>query len=120
MPPIPESPRCLSPFQGNLFFLHCLDFQAEDQLTPRRHVGQPCGLASWESLEESLEGKHRSLDPSEGKHDTAAKVREKSARECPQLETRTDSPGETPEVPQDICQHWRGILRFRHRLHTRS
>ena len=33
------------------------------------------------------------------------------------LETRTDSPGETPEVPQDPCQHWSGILRFRHRLH---
>ena len=38
----------------------------------------------------------------------------------PPLETRTDSPGETPEVPQDQCQHWRGIFRFRHRLHTRS
>ena len=33
----------LSPFQRNLFSLHCLDFQAEDPLTPRRHVGQPCG-----------------------------------------------------------------------------
>ena len=31
----------------------------------------------------------------------------------PPHETRTDSPGETPEVPQDPCQHWRGILRFR-------
>ena len=29
------------------------------------------------------------------------------------LETKTDSPGETPEVPQYPCQHWRGILRFR-------
>ncbi|KAI4580595.1 hypothetical protein MJG53_010137 [Ovis ammon polii x Ovis aries] len=29
------------------------------------------------------------------------------------FETRTDSPGETPEVPQDPCQHRRGILRFR-------
>ena len=46
----PESPRCLSPFQGNLFSMHCLDFQAEDRLTPRWHVGQPCGKASWESL----------------------------------------------------------------------
>ena len=35
VPPFPESPRCLSPFQGNLFSLHCLDFQAEDRLTPR-------------------------------------------------------------------------------------
>ena len=45
----PESPRRLSPFHGNLFSLHCLDFQAEDRLTPRWHVGQPCGKASWES-----------------------------------------------------------------------
>ena len=46
----PESPRCLIPFQGNLFSQHCLDFQAEDRLTPRWHVGQPCGKASWECL----------------------------------------------------------------------
>ena len=72
MPPFPESPRCVSPFKGNLFSLHCLDFQAEDRLTPRWHVGQPCGRASWES--------HRSLDPSEGKRDTAATAREESAR----------------------------------------
>ena len=50
VPPFPESPRCLSPFQGNLFSLHCLDFQAEDRLTPRWHVGQPCVTASWEML----------------------------------------------------------------------
>ena len=46
-----ESPRCLSPFEGNLFSLHCLNFQAKDRLTPRWQVGQPCGKASWESLE---------------------------------------------------------------------
>ena len=50
VPPFPESPRCLSQFQGNLFSLHFLHFQAEDRLTPRWHVGQPCGKASWESL----------------------------------------------------------------------
>ena len=50
VPPFPASPRCLTPFQGNLFSLHCLDFQAEDRLTPRWHVGHPCGIASWESL----------------------------------------------------------------------
>ena len=75
VPQFPESPRCLSPFQGNLFSLHCLDFQAENRLTPRWHVGQPCGKASWES--------HRSLDPREGKRDTAATAREESARACP-------------------------------------
>ena len=50
VPPFPESPRYISPFQGNLFSLHCLDFQGDDRLTPRWHVGLPCGKASWESL----------------------------------------------------------------------
>ena len=89
MPPFPESPRCLSPFQGNLFSLHCLDFQAEDRHTPRWHAGQPCGKASWESLVRNPHGKasresHRSHDPREGKHDSAATAREESARACPQ------------------------------------
>ena len=79
----PESTRCLSPFQGKLFSLHCRDFQDEDRLTPRWHVGQPCGKASWESLRESHEESHRSLDPCEGKSDTAATAREESARACP-------------------------------------
>ena len=55
--PFPESPRCLSPFQGNLFSLHCLDFQAEDRLKPRWHEGQPCGKALWESLVGKPRGK---------------------------------------------------------------
>ena len=50
VPPFLETTRCLRPFQGNLISLHCLDFQAEDRLTPWWHVGQPCGKASWESL----------------------------------------------------------------------
>ena len=51
VPPFPETPRCLIPLQGNLFSLHCLDFQAKDRLTIWWHVGQPCGKATWESLE---------------------------------------------------------------------
>ena len=83
VPPFPESPRCLRLFQGNLFSLHCLDFQAEDRLTPRWHVGQPCGKASWESLVGKPRGKaswesNRSLDPREGKGDTAATAREET------------------------------------------
>ena len=53
----PESPRCLSPFQGNLFSLHCFDFQAEDRLTTRWHVGQSFGKVSWESLVGKPRGK---------------------------------------------------------------
>ena len=92
MPPFPESPRCLSPFQGNLFSLHCLEFQFEDRFTSLWHVGQPCGKSSWETLVGKPRGKgsleasresHRSLDPREGKRDTAATAREESARACP-------------------------------------
>ena len=57
VPPFLESPRYLSPFQGYLFSLHCLDFQAEDRLTPGLHLGQPCGNASWESLVGKPRGK---------------------------------------------------------------
>ena len=92
MPPFPESPRCLSPFQGNLFSLHCLDFQAEDRLTPRWHVGQPCGKASWES--------HRNLDPLEGKRDTSAKAREESARACPHSRRGLTSLGRLQKYPK--------------------
>ena len=52
-----ETTRCLSPFQGNLFSLHYLDFQAEYRLTPRWHVGQLCGKALWESLVGKPRGK---------------------------------------------------------------
>ena len=57
MPPFPESPRCLRPFQRNLFFLLCLEFQAEDRLIPRWHMGQPCRKASGESLVGKPRGK---------------------------------------------------------------
>ncbi|KAI4555726.1 hypothetical protein MJT46_014349 [Ovis ammon polii x Ovis aries] len=61
VPPFQESLRCVSPFQRNLFSLHCLDVQAEDRLPPRVHVGQPCGKASWESLVGKTRGK--AIDP---------------------------------------------------------
>ena len=57
LPPFQESPRSLSPFQRNLFSLHCLDFHAEDRLPPRWHVGPPCGKAWWEGLVGKPRGK---------------------------------------------------------------
>ena len=92
VPPFPESPRCLSPFQGNLFSLHCLDFQAEDRLTPRWHVGQPCGKASRE--------RKRSLYPREGKRDTAATAREKRARACPHSRRGLTALGRLQKYPK--------------------
>ena len=120
MPPFPESTRCLSPFQGNLLSLHCLDFQAEYRLTPRWHVGQPCGKASWESLVGKPRGK--APDPLIHKKESVTLLLQlgKKAHVHAPPETRTDSPGETPEVPQDPCQHWREMLSIRRLLHTRS
>ena len=57
MPPLIQSPRNLSPFQGNLFSLSYLNFQAKDRLTKRCHVEQPCGKASLESLVGKPRGK---------------------------------------------------------------
>ena len=120
MPPFPESTRCLSPFQGNLLSLHCLDFQAEYRLTPRWHVGQPCGKASWESLVGKPRGK--APDPLIHKKESVTLLLQlgKKAHVHAPPETRTDSPGETPEVTQDPCQHWREMLSIRRLLHTRS
>ena len=92
MPSFPESPRYLSPLQGNVFSLHCLDFQAEDRLTPRWHVGQFCGKAWRESL--------RSLDPREGKRDTAATAREEIARACPHSKCRMTFLGRLQKYPK--------------------
>ena len=50
MPPCPESPRCLSPFQGKLFSLHCLDFMPRMDShhggTWDSPVGKPRGKAT--------------------------------------------------------------------------
>ena len=54
---IPRVPWMSQTIPGNPVFLHCLDFQDEDRLTPRWHVGQPCGKASWESLVGKPQGK---------------------------------------------------------------
>ena len=114
VPPFTESTKCLRPFQGNLFSLHCLDFQAEDRITPRWHVGQPCGKASWERLLGKPRGKATD-SLIHGKGSVTLLIQLGGKHTCmPPLETRTDSPGAIPEVPQDPCQHWRGILRFRH------
>ena len=92
VPPFPECPRCLSPFQGNVFSLHCLDFQGRIDShhggTWDSPVGKPRGKALWESLLGKPRGKasresHRSLDPREGKRVNAATALEDSARACP-------------------------------------
>ena len=55
VPQFQGTPRYLSPFQRNLFSLHCLYFHAEDPLTPPWHV--PRGTALWEILVGKPRGK---------------------------------------------------------------
>ena len=100
---ISRVPQMSHSFQGNLFSLHCLDFQAEDRITPRWHVGQPCGKASWESLVGTPRGKATDgLIHGKGRVTLLLQLGVKHT--CmPPLETRTDSPGAIPEVPQDPC-----------------
>ena len=66
-------------------------FPALPRLSSRgsTHTTVARGTALWESLVGKPRGKasresHRSLDPREGKRDTAATAREESARVCPQ------------------------------------
>ena len=72
---IPRVPQMSQSIPGKPVSLHCLDFQDDDPLTPRWHVGQPFGKALRES--------HRSIDPRKGNRDTAAAAREESSRACP-------------------------------------
>ena len=54
---IPRVPQMSHSIPGKPVSLHCLDFQDDDPLTPRWHLGQPCGKASWESLVGEPKGK---------------------------------------------------------------
>ena len=77
-------------------------------------VGKPRGKASWECNVGMPRGK--ATDPLiHAKGSATLLYSSVGKRTCmPPLETRTDSPGETAEEPQDPCLHWRRILRFRH------
>ena len=120
---IPRVPQMTQSIPGKPVFpaLPRLSSRGSTQTTVAR------GTALWESLvgnprgkfsRESLEGKPQ-IPLSTRREARLCSYSSEGKRTCiPPLETRTDSPGETPDVPKDPCQHWRGILRFRHRLHT--
>ena len=83
------------------------------------HTTVARGIALWESLVGKPRGKasresHRSLDPREWKRDTNATAREARARACPHSRRGLTPLGRLQKYTQDPCQHWRGILRFRH------
>ena len=72
-------------------------------------MGKPRGKASWESLVGKPRGKasrerHRSLDPSIGKRDTAASAQEESARACPRSRRGLTPLGRLQKYPRiHVC-----------------
>ena len=97
-------------------------FPALPRLSSRgsTHTMVARGTALWKSLV----GKPRGtatypLIHANGRATLLLQFRRKAHVHAP-TRARTDSTGETPEVPQDPCYHWGGNLRFRHRLRTRS
>ena len=82
-------------------------FPALPRLSSRgsTHTSVARGTALWESLVGKPRGKasresHRSLDPSEGKHDTAATAREESARACPHARRGLTPVGRLQKYPK--------------------
>ena len=112
---IPRVPQMSPSIPGRPFFpeLPPLSSRGSTHTTVARVT------ALWESLLGKPRGKD--TDPlihAKGSVTLLLQLGRKAQVHAPTL-TKTDSPGETLEVPQVPCQHWRGILRFRHRLHTR-
>ena len=120
VPPFQESPRCFSPFQRTCFPCAASTFtpsiDSDHGGTLDSSVRNPRVKAS----REILEGKPQ-IPWSTRWQASHCCYSSGGKRTCmPLLERRTDFPGETPELPQYPFQHWRGILRFRPRLHTTS
>ena len=81
---IPRVPQMSQSIPGKPVFPHCLDFHAEERLTLRWHVVQTYEKPRGKALRDS----HRSLDPREGKRESAASAREEIARTCPHSRRR--------------------------------
>ena len=121
VPPFPEFPRCLSPLRETCFPCTASTFKPRIDShhggTWDSPVGKPRGKASRES--------HISLDPREGKRDTAATAWEESARACPHSRRGLTSLGRLQKYPKihvstgEVCSGFGTVstqdLRLRHR-----
>ena len=98
---IPGVPQRAQSFPGKPVF------PALPRLSSRgsTHTSVARGTALWESLVGNLRGKasresHRSLDPREGKRDTAAAPREESAHACPHSRQGLTALGRLQKYPK--------------------
>ena len=100
---IPRVPQMSQSIPGKTFF------PALPRLSSRgsTHTMVARGTALWESLVGKPGGKasrerHRSLDPREGKRDTAATAQEESARACPHTRRRLTPLGRLQKYPRSM------------------
>ena len=93
---IPRDPQMSQSIPGKPVSLHCLDFHAEERLTPRWHVVQTCGKPRGKASRDT----HRSLYPREGKRESAASAREERARACPHSRRRKTPMGRLQNYPK--------------------
>ena len=101
--PIPRVPQMSQSIPGKPVF------PALRQLSSRgsTHTTVARGTALWESLVGKPLGKasresHRSVDPREGKGDTAATAREESARACPHSSRGLTALGDARSTPRSM------------------
>ena len=107
-------------YSSAIFPSLCLDFQAEDRLTPRWHVGQPCGKASWESLEGKPSGKATdSMIQWPRSVTLLLQLGRKAHLHAPTRDEDCLPWGDFRSTPRSMSA-LSGILRFRHRIHTKS
>ena len=93
---IPRVPQMSQSIPEDLVFTECLNFHAEERLTLRWHVVQTCGKPRGKASRDS----HRSLDPREGKRESAASAREESSRACPHSRRRKTPLGRLEKYPK--------------------
>ena len=113
---IPRVPQMSQSIPGKPVFPALPRFSSRDST----HTTGARGTALWESLVGKPRGK--ATDPLIHAMGSATLLLQVGRKAHVLAPTRHEDglPWETPEVPQDPCQHGRGILRFWHRLRTRS
>ena len=100
---IPRVPQMSQSISGKAVFLALPRLSSGGST----HTTMARGTALWESLVGQTAGKasresHRSLDPREGKRDTAATAREESARACPHSRRELAPWGDSRSTPRSM------------------
>ena len=100
MPPFPQSPRCLSPFQETCFQCTASTFKPRIDSHHGGTWDSPVGKLLGKPRVKASRESHRSLDPREGKRDIAATAREESPRASLPSRRGLTPPGRPQKYPK--------------------